>query len=810
MVFPRENDQPALWSILMNDENATRQGIGGKSRMRRMLSVNSVRTKFLAFVVPLVMLSTVLVFGWSEYNARRGAELKLEDKLEKLVAIQSAVIAQSLWNVDDSQIKLILAALAIDPDVIGVTVHDEQGKLVGSIGTVKEIDKLQFFAKKTVVFKNRGKLAVIGSLSIALTDASLKLAARERLLLAIELATVLLICVVISALVGNRRTIGIPLERLLKSINRSRQGHERSPVIWHSNDEIGEVVSSFNEMQERQQAYEEELEEARDNLEHRVEERTKDLEEKEAQLRIALDNMPGGLAVNDNNGIYSVVNSWIREFLSVPEGIMEPGKPAKELLRHLAERGIYGPGDVEQLVQERVAALTKDGKTSIDELVTEDGRYLQVQRQPLSGGGAAAIFTDITERKKAEAALEEAYEIIRGQNERMETELNVAHEIQMSMVPLTFPAFPDYDEFTVFADLQPAREVGGDFYDFFFIDEERFCVCIGDVSGKGVPAALFMAVSKTLIKSRATDDFSTASILTHVNDELSANNNENMFVTLFIAVVNIVSGDFVFTNAGHNPPFIRRNNGALQCLNERHGPVVGAMEGMVYGEDRSKLDPAEILLLYTDGVTEAMDAENNMYSDQRLLKLLETMEADSVETVVNEIVTSVETFEDGVVQTDDITVLAFQFHGRSEASTKAVLHISIKNELMEIGRMSEEFEAFADRQGIPLPITMKLNIVFDELLSNIISYAYRDEDEHEISAHIELVTDRLIVTISDDGVPFNPLNAKPPDTQASIEDRDFGGLGIHLVRNLVDEISYHRRIGRNVLTLVKNLGSKDV
>ncbi len=254
-------------------------------------------------------------------------------------------------------------------------------------------------------------------------------------------------------------------------------------------------------------------------------------------------------------------------------------------------------------------------------------------------------------------------------NERMETELNIARNIQMSMIPLIFPPFPEHDEFTVFAVLEPAREVGGDFYDFFFIDEDRFFFCIGDVSGKGVPSALFMAVAKTLIKSRATDDFSTASILTHVNDELSADNKECMFVTLFIAIVNIVSSEVLYTCAGHNPPYIRRRNGKLLSLDERHGPIIGAMEGMVYSEDRVKLDPADILLLYTDGVTEAMDAENNMYSDERLLKLMETMEMDSVESVVKDIVSSVETFEDGVAQTDDVTVLAFQFHGGSEDST---------------------------------------------------------------------------------------------------------------------------------------------
>ncbi len=164
--------------------------------------------------------------------------------------------------------------------------------------------------------------------------------------------------------------------------------------------------------------------------------------------------------------------------------------------------------------------------------------------------------------------------------------MNIGREIQMSMVPLVFPPFPDHNEFSVFAALEPAREVGGDFYDFYFLDEERLCICIGDVSGKGVPAALFMAMAKTLIKSRADDDRSTASILTHVNDELSADNKTCMFVTIFTGILNIRTGELVYTNAGHNPPYLRRKDGHWQRLDRRHGPVIAAVEGMVYKEER--------------------------------------------------------------------------------------------------------------------------------------------------------------------------------------------------------------------------------
>ncbi len=282
-----------------------------------------------------------------------------------------------------------------------------------------------------------------------------------------------------------------------------------------------------------------------------------------------------------------------------------------------------------------------------------------------------SVIRELDEQKELLGQKNQELEILSAklsiQKERMETELNVGREIQMSMIPLTFPAFPDHDEFAIYAALEPAREVGGDFYDYFFIGEEKFLVCIGDVSGKGVPSALFMAVAKTLIKSRAADDLSTTSIITHVNGELSADNKENMFVTLFIGIVNLKTGEVVFTNAGHNPPFVLRKDGTLLRLDERHGPVLGAMEGMVYGQDRIKLAPSDILFLYTDGVTEAMNAENTLFSDERLAGLLEGMDGVTAEKAVKDTVASVKAFEGEADQTDDITVLAFQYHGGFEA-----------------------------------------------------------------------------------------------------------------------------------------------
>ena len=245
----------------------------------------------------------------------------------------------------------------------------------------------------------------------------------------------------------------------------------------------------------------------------------------------------------------------------------------------------------------------------------------------------------------------------------MESELNIGREIQMSMIPLDFPPFPDREEISIFAALEPAREVGGDFYDYYFLDEERFCFCIGDVSGKGVPAALFMAMAKTLIKSRADDDPSTASILTHVNDELSADNENCMFVTVFIGILSVGTGELLYTNAGHTPPYLRRKDGTLQRLDKRGGPAIAAMEGMAYKEERETLEPGDLLFLYTDGVTEAMDIKHHKFSEDRLKDLLASLDTDDADKIVDHTMAAVRAFEGEAEQADDITVLGIRFQG---------------------------------------------------------------------------------------------------------------------------------------------------
>jgi sigma-B regulation protein RsbU (phosphoserine phosphatase) len=409
--------------------------------------------------------------------------------------------------------------------------------------------------------------------------------------------------------------------------------------------------------------------------------------------------------------------------------------------------------------------------------------------------------------KERTVQLQEALETIQQQKERMEGELNIGREIQMSMIPLV-SSLPDFDEISLAATLRPAREVGGDFYDFFLVGDDRFCFCIGDVSGKGVPAALFMAMTKTLIKSRAADDRSTASIMTHVNEELSRDNPSSMFVTVFAAILDMGTGELTYTNAGHNPPHLKRQRGSFESLAERHGPIIAAMPGMTYGEKTIRLQHGDILTLYTDGVTEAMDKDSNLFSDERLENLLDDGKLSNAEQTVEAILSSISGFAGDAEQSDDITILTLQYRGDGDAMPMHEMNVEIANEISEIPKVDEAFDQFAEKIALAPPVVQTFHLIFDELLNNIITYGYHDDERHIIEVRMERSGRRLSVTITDDGVPFNPLSQRAPDTSLSIEEREIGGLGIHLVKSMADECSYQRKIDKNVLSIMKWIENK--
>ncbi len=413
-------------------------------------------------------------------------------------------------------------------------------------------------------------------------------------------------------------------------------------------------------------------------------------------------------------------------------------------------------------------------------------------------GALAASFNEMTRR------LNESIEHLKettAAKKRIESELEIAHEIQMSMVPKVFPPFPDRSEFDVFAALVPAREVGGDLYDFFFIDDDHLCFVVADVSGKGVPAALFMAATKAFFKAIAASCGSPAEILGRLNPELCRDNESCMFVTLFCGILNVRTGQVDYSNAGHNLPY-HLHQGGVRPLENIGGRALGVVEESQYACGRIVLGPGDALLLYSDGVTEAMDESQAFYSDDRLEGFLSSHLGCDPRQIAGNLVADVKAFAGEAPQSDDITVLALRYFGTADEMTE-VLEIKLGNKLSELAKFSRSLSEFSGRLGLNPKVTQELELACEEILANIVSYAYLDDREHEIKVRLSAQAGELRVEVEDDGHPFNPLEAPDPDLTTDLEDRKIGGLGIHFVRKLMDGLEYQRQGDRNLLTLRK-------
>jgi serine phosphatase RsbU (regulator of sigma subunit) len=264
--------------------------------------------------------------------------------------------------------------------------------------------------------------------------------------------------------------------------------------------------------------------------------------------------------------------------------------------------------------------------------------------------------------KEQVAALERAM-LEHNQLIALRRELDVAREIQESILPRTFPPFPDRREFDVFAAMVPAQEVGGDFYDFFLVDQRRLGVVIGDVSGKGVPAALFMAMSRTLLKSIALEGLAPDECLGRVNRLLCQDNRSETFVSMFYGILDTDSGRLAYCNGGHNPPFVMSSRGSVELLPGTGGAVLAALPEAVYKPGTIPLRPGDTLFLYTDGVTEAIGQAGDLFTAERLRTLLETQIASAAKTMIQKVVHEVRRHSASVEQSDDITALALKYAG---------------------------------------------------------------------------------------------------------------------------------------------------
>ena len=399
--------------------------------------------------------------------------------------------------------------------------------------------------------------------------------------------------------------------------------------------------------------------------------------------------------------------------------------------------------------------------------------------------------------------------------ERIQSELSIAHNIQMSLVPKSFSPFPDCDELELYACLNPAKEVGGDFYDFILRDGKLYFV-IGDVSGKGVPASLVMAITRTLFRIVAANSDSPADIVSKLNNAIAENNDTNMFVTMYVGILNLKSGDMKYCNAGHNPPLIISTDGQVEFQQLEANLPLGVINNFDFRNQSTTLPSGSAVLLYTDGLTEAENPSKQLFGEQRLTEVASAASSQTAKEMIETINQKLTDFVGEAQQSDDLTIMCFRLNntpstGKTATATDKTVHsrtLTISNDLKESVRLHPFVEEISKATGIDEHTSSSINLALEEALVNSIQYAYPTDTKGEISLTAEWTDDRhdITFTLVDSGIPFNPLSVEEADTTLGVQERPIGGLGIFLVRQLMDEVNYQRTDkGENVLTMTKHL-----
>lgn len=385
---------------------------------------------------------------------------------------------------------------------------------------------------------------------------------------------------------------------------------------------------------------------------------------------------------------------------------------------------------------------------------------------------------------------------------RVNSELSLATDIQANMLPSVFPPFPEHDEFEIYATMIPAKEVGGDFYDMFMLDENHIAVVIADVSGKGVPAALFMAITKTLIKNHTQSGLKPEEVFTTVNNILCESNEAGLFVTAWMGILDISRGDLTYVNAGHNPPLVKSNNGEFEYLKGRSGLVLAGMEGIAYKQSSIKLEIGDKLFLYTDGVTEATDKDNELYGEERLKNYLNSHIYDDVTKTLKGVKSDIDEFVGEAEQFDDLTMLELEY--KKYAKKKIILKKRYEATRNEFTSFMHFLENQLEKLSCPPKALMEISVAAEEIFINIVNYAY-ETDMGTIDIRFEFIEDerKLILSFIDRGKPFDPLKKVDPDIAQSADDRPIGGLGIYMVKKTMDDVYYMYENGCNVLTITK-------
>ena len=385
---------------------------------------------------------------------------------------------------------------------------------------------------------------------------------------------------------------------------------------------------------------------------------------------------------------------------------------------------------------------------------------------------------------------------VNSEQAKTKTELEVAKEIQLATLPSEISTSKDIE---IVAELKAAKEVGGDFYDYFKIDDDHTAIVIGDISGKGIPAAMFMMKTITCFKNFVAPNKTPADILKQVNATLYDNNHLQMFVTCFFAILNEKTGELQFANAGHNPPIIG-SNGKFRYLKCQSGFILGGLEDAFVVNEKIVLESGESITVYTDGVTEARNAKGDFYGEERFLNFMNSREFTCVVEIHHALKDDLAKFTDNYEQSDDITMLTMQYRG----DECFYLEKSFDAKLENIESGLNTIDAFCEEHGVNRDFKNKLLVVADELYSNIVKYGY-ENNGGEVFTRLLFNKDKneFVLTVIDRAPAFNQLEINNSPIEGDITNREVGGLGILIVKQIMSQYAYDRINNKNILVLRK-------
>ena len=384
---------------------------------------------------------------------------------------------------------------------------------------------------------------------------------------------------------------------------------------------------------------------------------------------------------------------------------------------------------------------------------------------------------------------------------RIDKELEYAKQIQLSALPTNFP---ENEDFEIYAQMIAAKEVGGDFYDFYKLSDTTVAFLVADVSGKGIPAAMFMMTAKTIIKDLAESGLAVNDIFTKANEKLCESNESGMFVTAWMGILDLKTGSLQFANAGHNPPLLRRAAGGFEYLKTRAGLVLAGMEGIRYRVSELTLAPGDRLFLYTDGVPEATNAEPALYGEERLLDFMNQNSTVDAEVLLSDLKANIDEFVGDAPQFDDITMLMLDYKTGKGGEYVANRTFEAKTEALTdvlgfVDCMLESYEC-------PMKLQTAICVAIEEVFVNVARYAYKN-GEGEVVLEIGFDKESRLITfvMRDKGVPFDPLQRPDPDITLSADEREVGGLGIFITKKTMDSVEYAYENGENILTMIKKI-----